>query len=229
MKLAIMQPYFLPYIGYFQLMKAADTFVFYDDVTYIKQGWINRNRILLNEKEFLFTLELKGASSFKEINTIEVGNNRKKLLKTITQAYKRAPFFLEVEPLIISIFESTQNNLSQYIIDTHILITNHLGINAKFLISSKIEKNNELKGQDKVIEICSKLGASNYINALGGKELYSKNDFANNGIELSFIQTKNIEYKQYSSDFIPWLSIIDVLMFSSTESIQNSLTNYKLI
>ncbi len=229
MRLAIMQPYFLPYIGYFQLMRAVDTFVFYDDVTFIKQGWINRNRILLNDTEFLFSLELRGASSFKNINTIEVGNNREKLFKTLFQSYKKAPFFKEVEPLLLLIFKSEVTNLSQYIIDANKLIASHLEIKTNFLISSKIDKNNELNGQDKVIEICRKLGYDKYTNVIGGKKLYSKDDFLNNGIELSFIRSNYIEYNQYNNIFIPWLSIIDVLMFNSVSEINLMLNNYELI
>jgi len=229
MKLAIMQPYFLPYIGYFQLINAVDKFVIYDDVTYIKQGWICRNRILLNETDFLFTLEMKGASSFKEIKTIEVGNNRYKLLKTFIHAYKKAPFFKDVEPLLYSVFESSQNNLSQYIIDTHSMVNDYLGIKTKFLISSSINKNNELKGQDKVIEICNKLGTKTYINSIGGKELYSKSDFINVGMELFFLKSKITEYKQFSNNFIPWLSIIDVMMFNSKEKIKEMLNQYELL
>jgi hypothetical protein len=229
MKVAIMQPYFLPYLGYFQLIKAVDTFVFYDDVTFIKQGWINRNRILLNNKDFLFNLEMKGASSFKNINTIEIGNNRNKLLKTFIQAYKKAPYFKDIESILVSIFETTQSNLSLYVINTIQLIANYFGLNTEFLISSEIEKNNGLKGQDKVIEICRILDANIYINSIGGRELYSKDDFTRNGIELSFIQTKRIEYKQYSIEFIPWLSIIDIMMFNSLEEINMMLDEYELI
>lgn len=229
MKLAIMQPYFLPYIGYFHLIKASNTFVFYDDVNFIKQGWISRNRILLNERDFVFNLEMKGASSFKKINTINVGNNRPKLLKTFEQAYKKAPFFKDVEPLLHSVFDNTENSLSQYIIlSTHIVLR-YLGINTKILISSEIEKSNELKGQEKVIAICKELGATHYINSIGGQNLYSKNDFANSGISLSFIQSGKIEYKQFDNEFIPWLSIIDVLMFNSVDEIHKMLDNYELI
>lgn len=229
MKLAIMQPYLLPYIGYFQLIKSVDSFVFYDDVTYIKQGWINRNRILLDGKEFLFTLELKGASSFKAINTIEVGNNQKKLLKTFQHAYKNAPQFKNIEPLLFSIFNSTQQNLAQYIINTQKLIASFLSIKTEFLISSEIDKNNALKGQEKVIEICWKIGASTYINSYGGIDLYSKNDFMKAGISLSFLQPRKIEYFQFQNEFVPGLSIIDILMFNTISQIQEMLDNYDLL
>jgi len=229
MKLAIMQPYFLPYIGYFQLNKAVDAFVFYDDVTYIKQGWINRNRILLNGNDYLFTLELKGASSYKKINKIEVGHNRRKLFKTFEQAYRNAPNYKHAEPLLYSIFNSNQNNLSHFIVETHKLIMGYLEVKANFLISSEINKNNFLKGQDKVIEICRLLGATTYINSIGGQDLYSKPDFSNAGITLSFLRPRKSEYRQFSNEFIPWLSIIDIIMFNSVKEIQSMLDNYDLI
>jgi hypothetical protein len=229
MTVAIMQPYFLPYIGYFQLMKAVDLFVFYDDVNFIKQGWINRNRILLNGEEFRFTLELKGAGSFRKINEIEVGNNRRRLLKTVSQAYCHAPLYKKVRPICEDIFSSLQNNLSRYLVETLELIADYLKIETKFLVSSEIEKNNLLKGQDKVIEICSKLGASAYVNSIGGQSLYSKTDFMNAGINLLFLQSLKVEYKQVIPFFIPGLSILDTMMFNTVEEIQVMLAKYELI
>jgi len=229
MTLGIMQPYFLPYIGYFQLMKAVDAFVLYDDVTYIKQGWINRNRILLNNNDYLFTLELKGASSNKNINSVEVGNNRIKLLKTFDNAYRKAPFYEQVKPLLDEVFYSNEVNLAKYIAQTISAVNKYLGIDTKMLMSSELDKNNLLKGQDKVIEICKILNAQKYINSIGGQDLYSKKEFSDAGIELVFITPQNINYKQYSNNFIPFLSILDVLMFNSIHSIQEMLNMYDLL
>lgn len=228
MKLAIMQPYFLPYIGYYQLMNAADTFVYYDDVTFIKQSWINRNRILLNGTSYLFTLELKGASSFKKINEIEVGNNRQKLAKTFHQAYRYAPFFRDTESILNSIFNSSQSNLSKYIVEVQQLINNYLLIDTNFLLSSEIDKNNLLRGEEKVIAICKKLGATEYINAPGGRNLYSKSTFSDDGISLSFLQPQEVTYNQFENAFIPWLSIIDIMMFNPVCEIKRMLNRYEL-
>ena len=214
MTLGIMQPYFLPYLGYFQLMNAVDTFVYYDDVNDIKGGWINRNYISLNHQDHLFTLELKGASSFKKINEIEIGKNRDKLYKTFTQAYSKAPYYKEVDWLLYNIFHSLHDNLFDYIIYTHNLIFNYLGLDINYLISSEIEKDCSLKGQDKVIHICKRLNASTYLNAIGGQKLYSKEDFKANGIDLQFIK---------SADDLPKRSIIDVLMNYSKEQINEML------
>jgi len=229
MKAAIMQPYFFPYIGYFQLIDSVDTFVIYDDVNYIKQGWISKNRILLNGKDFNFVLNLKGASSFKKINEIEVGNFNSKLSKTIQQAYSKAPFFAEAFPVIENILSNPESNLAKYLSFGITQICNYLSINTEILVSSDIQKNNELTGKDKVIEICKVLNADVYVNAIGGKELYSYEDFAEEKITLKFIKTLDIEYNQFKNEFVAWLSIIDVLMFNSPEQVKLMLNKYELV
>lgn len=229
MTLAIMQPYLFPYIGYWQLINAVDTFVIYDDVNFIKQGYINRNSILSNGKSQVITMELIGASSNKLINEIEVGNNRSKLSKTIKQNYIKAPYFEIIYPLIENILNQNEKNLGKFIRYSLEQISNYLEINTKFIYSSDIEKDNALKAQDKVIEICNILKADKYINAIGGKELYNKEIFKENGMELNFLKTELVEYKQFKNDFVPYLSIIDVLMFNSKDEIKNMLNRYELV
>jgi len=229
MKVGIMQPYLFPYIGYFQLIKAVDTFVIYDDVNFIKQGWINRNRMLLNNSDFMFNIMLKGASSFKKINEIEVVCNNHKLITTIEQSYRKAPYFAEVIPLLSNILMNEETNLARYLTTSLNTIIEYLGIQVSILISSEIKKDNALKGDDKVIAICKNLKATNYINAVGGQELYSKNKFAENGLILNFIKTKPFVYKQFKDPFIPWLSIVDVMMFNSREVITEMLNEYELV
>lgn len=229
MKIGIMQPYFFPYIGYFQLIKAVDTFVIYDDVNFIKQGWINRNRILLNGSDFMFNIILKSASSFKKINEIEVIGNNQKLIKTIEQAYRKAPYFTEVYPVITDILLDKETNLAKFLTDSLHAIIGYLAMNVSVLVSSEIEKDTSLKGDDKVIDICKQLNATNYINAIGGQELYSKEKFAENGLILNFIKSKSIVYPQFKNKFVPWLSIIDVMMFNSKEEIKSMLNKYELI
>lgn len=229
MTVGIMQPYLFPYIGYFQLMKAVDTFVIYDDVNFIKQGWINRNKILLNGSDFMFNIMLKGASSFKKINEIEVRGNHLKLITTMEQSYGKAPYFSDAFPLISNILLNKETNLARYLSNSLIEITKNLGIKVSILISSEIEKDAFLKGDDKVINICNQLKATNYINAIGGQELYSKDKFSENGLILNFIKTKPIVYKQFKDPFTPWLSIIDVMMFNSPDAITEMLNQYELV
>ena len=224
-----MQPYFFPYIGYFQLINAVDEFVVYDDVNFIKQGWISKNRILVNKQAVDIILQLNGASSFKKINEINLGKNRLKLLKTIEQAYKKAPFFNSVFPIVSEILTFNENNLAFFLTNSLIKISEYLSINTKIIISSDINKNNLLKGKDKVLEICKKTNALDYINAIGGIELYNKEEFIENNIKLCFLKTKKVEYNQFDDNFIPGLSIIDILMFNSPEEINIMLNKFELV
>jgi hypothetical protein len=230
MRLGIMQPYFLPYIGYIQLIKAVDEFIIYDDVNYIKQGWINRNRMLLDSHEFMFTLPLVGASSFKKINEIQIDTNkyREKFLKTVSQGYKKAPYFSDVYTLLEEIMLNTECNLARFVGMALLKTLAYLGINTKIRVSSEVDKDNNLKAQDKVIDICNRLNTNIYINAIGGKELYHSEDFIKHNIELKFLRTKFIPYKQFKNDFVPSLSILDVMMFNSKEEINLILDNYIL-
>ena len=231
MKIGIMQPYFFPYIGYWQLINAVDKYVIYDDVNYIKGGWINRNRILINDKPSFINLKMNGSSPNKLIKEIHVSNDNRwknKLLKSIELSYRKAPFFEMSFPIIEEIINHDEVNLSLYLENLIKRITEYLEMNTEFVLSSNIEKDNSLKGQDKVIEICKSLGAKEYYNAIGGVELYSAENFNSYGIELRFLRTEYIEYKQFKNDFSPYLSIIDVMMFNSKEEIMNILDMYSL-
>ena len=231
MKLGIMQPYFFPYLGYWQLMNAVDVYVIYDDVNYIKNGWINRNNILLNGKKHLITLPLDKASSFLTINNICYTSNNlviAKLLKTIYQSYKKAPFFNDVYPIIESTFSEKTCFVSKLLERQFSLVNQYLGIKTKILLSSNLKKDNNLKGQEKVINICKLLNATEYYNTESGKNLYSKEIFCNSGIKLHFLKPKDISYMQFKNIFVPNLSIIDVMMFNSKEKIMSFMNEYEL-
>lgn len=232
MKVAIMQPYFLPYIGYFQLINAVDIFLIYDDVNYIKRGYINRNSILVNGAANLFSISLKDVSQNKLINEISIDTEsswKKDLLKTLEHSYKKAPHFEVVFPLVESIINHPETNLAKFIANTLREVCNYLHIDTKIIVSSEIEKDNSLKGQDKILEISKKLKADEYINAIGGMELYDRNAFSNEGIALNFIKTQPINYSQFKNEFIPWLSIIDVMMFNSSNDVKTLLNRYELV
>ena len=229
MKLAVMQPYFFPYIGYFQLINAVDTFIIYDDVNFIKQGYINRNSILQNQESNLFTLELIGASSNKKINDISVGNNTKKLLKTIRQNYSKAPFFQRVFLILEDILNNDQKELSRFLGYSLIKISRYLEIETNFLYSSDIKNDKSLRAQDRLIEMSKTLNATSYINSIGGIKLYDKEVFYQNNIRLRFLESNEITYKQFNNEFIPNLSIIDILMFNSKDEIRNMLIQFEML
>lgn len=233
MKLGIMQPYFMPYIGYWQLMNAVDQYVIYDDVNFIKGGWINRNRILLNGEAKYFNIQMAGgASSFKHINEIGITDNLaviNKNIRILEAAYGKAPYFKRVMPFMERILLYRADNLALFIKNSFEEVNQYLNINTKLVLSSDLQKDNELRGKDKVIAICRLLKADEYYNAIGGQKLYSCQEFRKNGIELKFLKTADIIYSQFDNEFIPNLSIIDVMMFNSVEKIKGFLTDYSLL
>lgn len=229
MKIAIMQPYLFPYIGYWQLISAVDKFIIFDDVNYINKGYINRNNILVNNKSYQFTLDLIGASQNKLINEILIGKNSDKILKTIELNYKKSPYFKDAFPLIEDIFNQKEKNLAKFIGYSLKKISKYLKINITFVYSSDIEKNNYFKNQDKIIDICEKLSATEYINLIGGRELYKSKGFISKNIQLRFIDTKPIKYRQFNDDFVKFLSIIDVMMFNSANELKKIVNCFKLI
>lgn len=229
MKVAIMQPYLFPYIGYFQLINIVDKFVLYDDVNYIKKGWINRNNLMVNGKKLLFTISLSQASQNKLINEIEIVDTFEKFLKTIQINYSKAEYYKQTNDLINSILSFSRNNLKDFIKNSIEEILTYIGIESEILVSSELNKNNSLKGQDKILEICKILNASSYFNLPGGMDLYDKNKFREAGIELYFVKTTHIPYKQFSKEFEPALSIIDVLMNNSKGGIKKLLNDFELV
>lgn len=231
MKIGIMQPYFLPYIGYFQLLNAVDKYVIYDNIQYTKKGWINRNRILQNGKDLLITVPVEKDSDYLDIKDRLVSNgfDRQKLLNQIREAYRKAPHFDSVISLIENIINVDENNLFLYIYNSVKAVCEYLNIDTEIIISSTLDIDHSLKGQDKVISICKKLGATDYYNAIGGQELYSVEDFKKENIDLHFLSANPIEYKQLKNEFVPWLSILDVMMFNSVDEIKAILEKYKLV
>ena len=233
MRCAIMQPYFMPYIGYFQLINAVDTFIIYDNIKYTKKGWINRNRILSNGKSDYITVTLKKDSDFLNINQRYLSNtwenDKKKIINKLIESYKKSPNFDVVSDLILEIFNSDLDNLFEFIFYSIVTICDFLEIKTNIIKSSDIDFDLELKSDKKVIAICKSIESNKYYNPIGGLELYNKNDFAKENIELSFLKTNEITYKQYHNKFVPYLSIIDVLMFNKKNEIINLLEEYSII
>ena len=232
MRVGIMQPYFFPYIAYWQLMNCVDTFVIYDDVNFIKKGWINRNRILINGEAAYINLPMRGISQNKLIKEVYVNKDEREQQKTLDRikfAYINAPFFNDVFPIIEEIFASKEETASGFISDSFRFICLCLGIRTKRIMSSDIEKDNELRGEDKIIAICEEMGAKEYVNPIGGIELYKPEKFNDAGIKLSFLNSKLTPYRQFGSQFIPALSIIDVLMFNGVEATKRMLNDYSII
>lgn len=234
MKIGLMQPYLFPYLGYFQLINHVDKFILYDDVNFIKQGWINRNRILLNGNPFLFTIPLGKESSFKLIKETQTTEKlfkewKMKFDKNLLQAYKGAPYFEIVHDLILNCFRINSLDIAELACESINLVCDYLGINTeRFKSSTRNYCNTNLKGSDRVIDICLKECANDYFNQIGGKELYSRESFLEKGLDLHFMSPQLKPYRQFNNDFIPSLSIIDVLMFNSIGQILEMLKDYDL-
>ena len=234
MKIAVMQPYVFPYIGYFQLIQAVDIFVFYDDVNFIKKGYINKNYILTNGVKSPFKIPCKKISQNKTIKDTFLffdAKSKLKFLKTIEQAYHRAPFFYEFYPRLKQfILDDSYKTISAFAIGSVQFIADYLSMKCKWIVSSANYADSlSLKKEQRIIHIAKVEGASTYINAIGGIDLYNKKDFEKHQLDLTFIKSSFVEYKQFNHDFVPWLSIIDVLMFNSLIEVQSLLNAYELI
>ena len=244
MKLAIMQPYFMPYIGYFQAMAAVDKYLLYDKVAFIKKGWINRNRIYIQNVGTQFiTIPLKNKSSFTNILDVQIDNTtdwRSKMLNLIYYNYKRSPFFDVVYPLMENSIKQSSELISEYNFVVLNQIATFLDINTPIElctdpmyegIEEQLAKYDDslLRKYDRIKFICQANNADNYINPIGGQELYDKQIFAQQGITLNFVQTQVIPYPQLAPEFIPNLSIIDVLMHNGKAGTKQLLNAYTLI
>jgi len=231
-RVAVMQPYFLPYVGYFQLIASVDKFIIYDNIKYTKKGWINRNRLLAGGTDQLFSLPLRSGSDSLHVRDRALADDfqPRKLLDQFHGAYRSAPEFARVYALLERIVLHSDRNLSAYILHSVKAVCAELGISTVIQASSEVEIDHALKHQEKVLALCAATAATTYVNAIGGTELYSKEDFAARGVELRFIRSRPLEYPQFGQAFVPWLSIVDVMMFNPPERVREIVSgHYDLI
>jgi hypothetical protein len=232
LSVAIMQPYLLPYIGYFQLIAAVDLFIAYDNIKYTKKGWINRNRMLRNGAAAVFSIPLRHGSDTLDICEREIAPEFRgeTLLAQIHGAYRRAPNFDPTYALLEQILRSEERNLFLFLEQSIIQTCRHLSIATKVERSSRIEIGNGLRGQDRVIATCRAVGAHRYVNAIGGVDLYDRRAFEAKGLDLRFVQSQLPAYEQFGAPSVPHLSILDVLMFNPQPVVADWVhTAYRLI
>lgn len=231
MKLAVMQPYVFPYIGYFQLIQAVDKFVFYDNVNYIKNGWINRNRLRLGGAVRYFTIPLHEASPFRRIVETRIDGRQpwcRKILESVRHAYGRAPYFTPVRQLVESVLTEQSDSIAAMARASVLAVARYLGLTTEFVPSSGPYGNAHLHGVERVLDICRREAATQYLNLPGGRALYAPEEFNRQGIDLRFVQPLPIEYPQFIEPFEPWLSIIDVLMHNAPEDARRLLTRCEI-
>ena len=232
MKIGIMQPYFFPYIGYFQLLNMVDKYVVFDTAFFANNKWGVRNQILINGAPGFFRVSTLKASQNKRFNEIQVSGDveaKKNEIRTLECAYRKAPHFPEVMPILEQFLTADYDNLAEYNVASNRLVCNYLGIRTEILLFSELDCDKELKRQYRIFDVCRVLGGNEYINAIGGTELYDFEEFRENGIELAFLKADEIMYPQFGGEFVPNLSIIDVMMFNSVPEIQDMLNRYTLI
>jgi len=231
MKIAIMQPYFFPYLGYWQLMQAADEFVAFDDVNYIKRGWINRNRILVNGKPSYFTIPVLAISQNRKINDHQIASGsewRTNLMKTLQHAYSKAPFYEETLDLVRGILFFPEDNLSKFLVHQLDSVAAYLDIDVKISHASERFHNQEMKGVERIIDMAKHARASMYINPPGARDMYEQDRFASQGLDLRILVPELREYPQRYPGFEPNLSLIDLLMEVGRESVKERLDDYEL-
>lgn len=227
---AIMQPYFFPYIGYFQLMNAVDTFVIYDDVQYINRGWVNRNRIASHGLVQWLTMPVSKAPRDWPINKRHYVDDRiarVRLIERVQRTYATSAFFDEVFPKLEDLINYSDCNVARHNENSLICLARKLDIDCRVMKSSEIEKPPHLKGMAKVIDICGRIGASHYINAIGGRTLYDVGDFRQRSIQLSFLETQVMP--EQLSEGPQYLSIIDSLMRHGPVASRAALAKYQLV
>lgn len=248
MKLAVNQPYFLPYIGYFQLIASADVFVFYGGFRYVRKTWINRNRFYFYKKQQpdIITLPVSSDQNSFKILDMKMSTNidiwRRKKITQLKSGYAKATYFDEVFPLFEDILLSSDyTNLATFNADSAIKICNALKIKTKLISCDDDFEQLELRALDqfteansierklyRIFELCKMFEATTYHNLPGGAELYDKTVFAEQGIDLKFIKIPEIIYPQFTNDFVPHLSIIDVLMHNGIEKTSELVHGYQL-
>ncbi len=232
MKIAVIPPCVFPSLEYFQVVRAVDFFIFYDDDHFINGGGTNRILILRNHKAQLVTFPCSETGSHRMLHDVIVDNRKKaysNLVLTIQEAYKNAPYFNAIYPLVVSIIDKDFEKLTDLASFSVKSISHYLRIPTNFCRSSK--KFKDSAGQatsDRVIRIAKELGSKHQVSTAGGKAVYDREYFKTHGIKLSFLRSRPTTYTQFNNAFVPDLSIIDVLMFNSYEKCQRLLKQYKL-
>jgi hypothetical protein len=228
MTLAIMQPYLFPYLGYWQLLALADEFVVYDDVQFIKNGWINRNRILLDGAPSWITLPVQHDSMHLPINrrrfTADFSERKQHVVRKLDHAYRRAPHLAAAMELVAESFACTDDNVAAFVTHTLACVCRRLGIRTTMRMASSLQSGPSLHGADRVFAIAREVGADTFVNPAGGRKLYAPAAFQDAGLRLRFLEPPaDIAYPQSSGGFVPFLSVLDAMAFNPPETVRRFL------
>ena len=230
--IAVMQPYLFPYLGYFQLIAAADVFVLGDDLQYVRSGWVNRNRILQSDQARLVTFPLKKDRFQLQINQRQLcdyfSEEAERLIHLIAEAYAEAPYFAQVMPLIERLIRFPQQNVALYAEHAIREICTFLQIETPIMRSSDLILGHPADKQERVTRIAHTFEADTFMTPQGGSVIYDRDRFARNGLKVRFFRMDAVDYPQFGAPFVANLSIIDVLMFNCVEQVQQRLTQFQL-
>jgi len=230
-----MQPYFMPYIGYFSLIKHVDQFILFDTPQFIRHGWIERNKVLKPNNEPLYIkVPLQKHTRDTQINKVVINNSenwKEKILAQLIPYKKKAPYYNVVIKLLQDIFEDETESIVELNYISLRKICDYLNIKTEIKIWSEMNIGIEqVNAPDEwALNICKALDIKEYYNAIGGNTFFDKCKYEKAGISINFIETESIAYKQFSNMFVPFLSIIDILMFNSMEEVKEMLDKYDLI
>lgn len=227
---AIHQPYFVPYIGYWQLIKSADVFAIADNYNYMKKSWINRNRVLDGNDVRYFNIPVDHVSQNRYICDHLIKPIDKDLkIKQLSSFYRHAPHRDEGLALMDEMLSFEGENLADFLFESIRMVCEYLQIDTRIIRTTDFDQDPSLRFADRVYDYCHQMGADTYHNAIGGMELYSFEEFAAHGLKLAFVESIPMAYPQSSESFEFGLSIIDVIMQNSVEDIQPLLQSYRLI
>lgn len=224
-----MQPYFFPYIGYFQLMKAVETFIMLDDAQYVERSWMNRNRINLNDRPAWITMPVRNASRDLAINQrfYMLADGIPVINRKIQAAYSKSPFFADISAMLAGIFEYADANVARFNSNLLISVGRALDLHCQVHFASEFDNPLHFRGEARILDLCQRLGVTHYVNAIGGTSLYQNESFRSVGIRLSFIRTRTVP--QQAPIDIGHLSIIHDMMQTGTECTRELLNMYDLV
>ena len=230
-RIAIMQPYFFPYIGYWQLIHAVDLYVVADNVHYLKHHWINFNRIL-GEKDqpHYFGIEISHANGTRHICETKRVVRRKQaeyLCRVLKFYYSKAPYYNEAMEIIKPILMDEEPNLALYLFKQLKTVSEYLGIKTEIILLSDVTPRGDCTAPELIRRVCELLGHSTFTSSINGNIYYTKDAFREMGVNLDFlVRDEDIRYKQRCEEFVPDLSIIDAMMYCSREELHGMLNRY---
>jgi len=235
MKLAIMQPYFFPYIGYWQLIHATDTFVLFDDAQYMRHGWVNRNRILKPGGGWQYILvplaKHVAKESIKNVHAHPEEKWKERIIAQLAHYKRKARYFDEINQMVSEIlFSGNEQSIAAINFATIVKLCAYLDVKKEIIQSSEQNFDYADVGDagEWALRIGEQMGATEYINPAAGAVLFSQEKFSSSNIKLSFLTPHEIVYSQRGV-FEPSMSIIDVLMFNGMEGTKELLKNYSIV